>query len=294
VTDYLDYQILFFQWLRHKGEVSYDSVRLNLKSAFPFMTYSSERLFNVFFPLVRLGLVDFVGDGCYSITPCHVVYFEAKQIAVVVNTPVSIKESIIQLGTYISTDAFGVQRIKISKKEIELFCLENNILLSCPNANNILKGFPTIESMVFDFEKCYLPSQGVVLDVFSHTTTECINRQVGIFKEDQDFQKVYVRTNKIDFLIPASTFNPEGRCIADTYIATLDSRRSVVEYCKAKKELSIADVNFPVLLDRALRLPSLYLEQGVFSRGDRIIYSNITVAVAKETYRILGIKKEKK
>lgn len=285
--NFMEIQVLFLKWMRHHGVRSTDQIRVACKSLLiGFGMESKSSLFKILYPMVRKGLMEFAGEGNYKLTAPIILYYPNKKIAVAVNLSTKQKESIAEDWAEKEDDEYGVIRFTGDRKEVYSASHKIDSNYFEPNTAKLLKNFPRLSDVIFNqFEKAHINSNGEYYNVIKHKWTKDSRFRYGVFRLVEDAQKVYLKTEKDDYLIPYYKQNPEGRPLAETYQA-INENIDFYQYNSQTKVLTISNINIPILLDRFLRLPSLYLHQGVLEDYYKTSYSNISPAVYKEIVRI--------
>jgi len=279
-------QALLLKWLKHRGKCSIVQIRnacFNLLKS--FHTELKHPLYKVFFPLVRKGYVEFCGNGYYQLTQPSILFFNKNQTGVGINLLDEQKE---KLEEHIKVDEneFGIIRFVISKTEILNFSEKNNCKFSEPNVSEILFNFPKISDVVHKFDTAHIASTVQFYDL-ERGWRKNKNQSFGIFRLSEDSLKFYIRTNQSDFQIPDSKINPEGRPLAESYQAIISGLDFLI-YENNKKRLTIKTVNIPILIDRILRMASLYKNDGIEEDFRQTTYSNISYSTVKQLNRIFG------
>lgn len=283
----IEIQGLFLKWMRHHGVRSIEQIRVACNSLLiNFGMESKSSLFKILYPLVRKGLIEFAGEGNYKLTAPIFLYYPNKKIAVAVNLITKQKNILQEDNVEIEEDEFGVLRFYIDSERFA--CITKRVNCDClePNTSELLKNFPRIRDVIFNqFEKAHITSNGEYYNVIKHKWTKDSRSRYGVFRLAEDAQKFYLKTDKDDYLIPYYKKNPEGRPLAETYQAIKEDI-NFCQYNPQTKVLTICNVNIPILIDRFLRLPSLYLQRGVIESIYKTSYSNISPAMYSQLCRI--------
>lgn len=283
-------QALFFKWFKCFESRNINQIRVhtkNLLASYEYETKSS--LFKIFYPLVRYGLIEFCGDGTYTLSnPILLFYTDNKAVGVNLNS-VQIEKSknSFQLHTI---DQFGIVRFEATEKEIVDFSKETDIQLSKPNISEYLSNFPKVKNCinaVNGFEPTYFSNFEEKFDIKSRKWVKGRNESLGLFRNSETAQKYYFIENGVTYSIPSNAQNPDTRPIVESYIYC---KKNSFKYYTETKELNVGSVNLPILIERVLRLASLF-ETNVYSKEyNNQIYNNITKNVIFQLDRIFDTK----
>lgn len=286
MENYFHIQALLLKWHKHHGLCSIEQIRnasTNLLYSFNFET--SYPLFKVFFPLVRKGFVEFCGDGNYQITKPTLLYYKKEQVSVGLNLLNEQKRIIETQFELINIDDFEVIRFKSDLNKVMLFSKISNCEFSEPNIPEILSNFPKISDIVEKFERASITSSGEFYEVKKHRWKKNKNQTTGVFRISDDAQKYYIRTKLEDLQIPDYRINPDARPISECYQAAIENL-DFLYYDKENNELTVKDINIPILIDRVLRMASLQNVLGVHEENGKTIYENISLSAVKQLSRI--------
>lgn len=280
-------QLLLLKWIRHHNETSTDQIREACKRLMSTFELNPQKsLFKLLYPLLSKGLIDFSENGKYK--PCApiILYYTHNQVAVAVNLYDYQKNIIYKITKNLRVDDFGLIRFKCSRNEAISLSKKIDCIYSEPKVVETLRHFPKIIDVVSkQFEKTHLDSTGEYYDIKNHIWKRNTSSKKGIYRLDVGAQKFYLRTNEYDFTIPHQKQNPEGRPLAETFHA-IKENIDFFQYNKNHKTLNILYIKIPILLDRQLRIQSLFLEEGVKENGNKTCYSNITPTLYNQIIRI--------
>ena len=224
MQNYFQIQALLLKWLKHHGLCSIEQIRnacTNLLYSFNLDT--SHPLFKVFLPLVRMGLVEFSGDGKYQISKPSLLFYKKEQVSIGINLFNEQKRIIETQFKIIGIDDFDVIRFKSERNKVKLFCEISNCEYSEPNVTEILSNFPKISDIVEKFERASISSSGEYYDIKKHDWKKNKNQSSGIFRLSDIAQKYYLRTEKVDLQIPDYRINPEARPLSECYQASIEN-----------------------------------------------------------------------
>jgi len=287
MDDYSKLQILLLQWLKYYEIRTIDQIRVSSKSLLISYDFDPKNaLLKVFYPLVRKGFIEFIGNGKYHIANAVVIYFPKKKIAVGVNLTNYQLDKIRNEFKIISEDEFGIVRFELVN--IKTFKSKFEVLWSQPEIGLALRNFPKIKDIVDKFERISSILEGEYFDVIKHYWKKSSNQSCEIFRTSSDSQRIYLRTNNLTLEIPIDKTNPDARPIAECYQAFCQGY-DFLSYNRSTNELRVDNINIPILIERLLRIASIYQEDGVCAIHGKTTFKNISYSVVKELNRIFGI-----
>ncbi len=218
----------------------------------------------IFTPLLRCGIVDFVGGGFFALTDQIAI----KRGDIYVYTSVLLPENKSQTTSYtgilLTRNASDVEGIKVISFD----------------AYSILKTMPSVDKIIDNFPK----------SVEDLSEAEYYHRQEkrGLTKRFRDGVVVYFSLPEKMYQreIPGRDTNPDAFNIAYCYSQSVNSKYSGY-YNAHSKRLVMAKFGLPIMIERILMLESMTL--GYMPSIDRynITFDGITKQVVKELNRIL-------
>ena len=288
-TNMEELQALFFKWFKCYEKRNLNQIRVatkNLLASYEYETNSS--LFKIFYPLVRYGLIEFCGDDTYTLSnPILLFYPDNKAVGVNLN---SIQIEKLKERFHIhSIDQFGIVRFKASEKELVTFSNEIDINFSKPNIADYLSNFPKIGNVISNFETASTMFFAQYFNIDNIKWEDNKNQAFGLFRNSEIAQKYYFIENNETYSIPSLTQNPDARPIVETYIYC---KQKSFKYNSNTKELNVGNINLPILIERLLRLASLFDTTVYTKEYDNQIYSNITKNTVLQLDRIFDTKTE--
>lgn len=289
ITNLEDLQSLFLKWFKYHESRNLTQIRVatnNLLASYEYETKSS--LFKIFYPLVRYGLIEFCGDGTYTLSNPNLLFYpDNKAVGVNLN---SVQIEKLKNSFHLHTiDQFGIVRFKAIEKEIVDFSKVTDIQLSKPNISEYLSNFPKIKNVISNFEiaSTMYFAQYFNIDIMKWEDNK--NQTFGLFRNSENVQKYYFIENGLTYSIPSNAQNPDARPIVESYIYC---KQAGFKYYSKEKKLDVGNVNLPILIERVLRLASLF-ETTVYTKEyNNQIYSNITTNTVLQLDRIFDTKTE--
>lgn len=290
--NYLITQSLLLKWFRHHGVRSMQQIRVACKNLNDSYSLQSKHpIYILFFPLVRKGFVEFMGQGKYQPAPPVIIHSKKHRILTALNFTdfqiVHIQKDIMELP-----DLFGVCRFKSCCQNLKKISIELGINYTENNIAQVLSQFPRLKDIISQLQQVEVTSNSYhFFDVFRHSWKYAGGHfYSGIHKLHNDAQQFYFRMNENVWLkIPSHEINPDSRYICESYQALLQKETPFIFYRKKEKHLVIRrNISIPILLDRILRIPSLHLMDGMFENKKEQVYQNISISAFKQLNRIFS------
>lgn len=279
-------QALLLKWLRHYNVRTIEQIRIVCRSLCISNNLDEKNsVLKLLYPLLKMGYVEFIGDGNYQVSQSVIIYYPKATTAVSVNFTDEQKEKVKNLS--FNEDTFGTIRFQIKPKEI----LQLHPTLNCHyqefNNDTPFVHFPKVKHIVTTFEECNSAFDNVLF--YNNYKWERVTKQIGIFKTSSDSHIFYLKVDKKVFKIPLSTYNPEGWLLAESY-QVCSERNDIFFYKRNIKMLTVKDFNLPILVERILRLNSIYQDVVIQEKDFHISFPNISISTIKELNRIFDTK----
>jgi len=282
-------QVFLLEWFKHLTIRTIGQIRITCNN----LCLSNEienkySLLKLLYPLLKMGFVEYVGNGKYQISPSVIISYPKKIISVGVNLTDSQKEKLKDISY--KEDVFGNIRFSLKDKNIKSLCKE----LRCKhqvyeNANQLVH-FPKIKDVVTNFEEKNILFENV--QFFDASSHKWINKEkaIGVFRKSSDSHVYYLKIKDKILKIPSNEQNPEGRLLAECY-QVCNERDDFFVYNNETKVLIVVNLNLPILIERFLRLNSLYEEEAVKKEFNyKNCFYNISIPMIKQLNRIFDIK----
>lgn len=279
-------QALLLKWFRHYNVRTIEQIRIVCRCLCTSNNFDEKNsVLKLLYPLLRMGYVEFIGDGNYQVSQSVIIYYPKATTAVGVNFTDEQKEKVKDLSS--NEDTFGTIRFQITPKEISQLHPTLNCHYQEFNKDTPLIHFPKIKDIVTTFEECNLAFENVLF--YNNYKWERGTKQIGIFKTVSDSHIFYFRINEKTFKIPSNTKNPESWLLAECY-QICSERDDIFIYNRNNKTLTVKNFNLPILVERILRLNSLYQDVTIQEKDFQIRFPNIPISTIKELNRIFGTK----
>ena len=291
-TNMEELQALFLKWFKCYEKRNLNQIRLAAKNLLASYEFDKKHSWlNIFYPLVRYGLIEFCGDGTYTLSNPNLLFYPDNK-AVGLNLKSIQIEKLKERFHIHSIDQFGIVRFKGTEKELIDFTNDANINFSKPNTVEYLSNFPKIKkciNAINGFEDTYFSTFEEIFDIRGRKWEKARNESFGLFRNNENALKYYFIENNKTYSIPSYTQNPDARPIVESYIYC---KQTSFKYDSSTKELNLGNINLPILIERVLRLASLF-ETTVYTKEyNKHIYSNITTKTVLQLDRIFDTKTE--
>lgn len=211
--------------------------------------------YDLFYPLVKRGLVEFYGENKFKISPSCALY--SDKYLLICNVPFFLHHKIKETALY---DDLGIKVYHKSRTLLNF--LKDNVI---PNSKfelwRCLKAIPSFETIIHSW------ADDIVID---STTYYFLNKKntwdnnslkpsIGIFKKSSE---VYAtRTFKLSEnqwkYIPLNEYNIDGFNIAATIGQIKNNWNLEIRYYVNEANICINSIFFPILIERFLFLNTL-------------------------------------
>ncbi|MBA4411162.1 MAG: hypothetical protein C0397_17310 [Odoribacter sp.] len=284
-------QAIFLKWYKHHGVRSMQQIRQNVTNLCNSYEFDGNGLYLIFYPLVRKGFIEFIGEDTYQIAPSIIINDQISGMSTGINLNEEQIKQIMCISEIIEIDMFGVIRFKSETNQTQTICKEINCAFTISNINQVLSNFPMIREVVSRFDKnITLDGYGYHYKLSKHKIDENSKiKSIGIFTTEKDSHKYYFFDGTDCYEIPFKEHNPEGWSIAETYQAIKEGIEFLV-YNDQTKQLIVQSINIPILIDRILRITSLHFSNGVTTANYKAAYKNISPPIIKQLNRIFETK----
>jgi hypothetical protein len=262
------YQHKFHQWLSAYGVLTFETAkrtaRAYLPPDFPFAPTEKEKAENVlFWPLVRSGVVRYLGSNRYALSPPHAFCLtDGRYLSV--NCPITpdqanYEDSASHPGLHISSSPPSVSNVQL----LDDFSLTDYLPL-IPPLRKIITSWPVASSQTYR----QVRHRGSWTPINGNNTT----KSVQILRTTTDFGgKRVVRINKVDHSIPSDRSNPGAYSLAVLY-ADLQSVSAFAPLSidSVAHTVTISSKIFPVELRKLLFLEHL-ISQSAFPEDNNVL-----------------------
>jgi hypothetical protein len=250
-------------------------------------------LYNLFYPLLRYGLVEFIGKGNYQISsPLFILNRDSSDYRyAAINLNKFQLEDLKQTAstTGFHTDIFQIARFSGTRSTIMEFSGKNQIPIQNNRIYKILSQIPSILDIVGSFEKCYPDSNGFYHSNLDDFEWKKVKNELkpGLYKASaEDYSQRYFRCADNTWKrVPLMEENLDSSNIARCAQGILENKKFLF-YDPVKKQLVNKNIFLPILIDRILRIPSYHLTDGAIQMNGATVYNNLTMSDYKKLNRI--------
>lgn len=286
MQDYTKAQSLLLRWIRHFKFRSHEQIRSASKSlCASFSIDPHHSILKILYPLLRLGLVEFIGEGRYQATSPLLIYYPKEQMIVGLNLNNQQKKELKQKE--LDEDSYGIIRLKGRVEEAKSISVLLECTLDIYSQENYLVNFPTIKSIVLSYDKEVLLESNLFFYNLSTYKWRLEKKSFGICKGREDSYVFFIKLKDRDFRrIPSVKFNPDGRVLAECYQQICEANQ-VFHYDEVEKKLTLYHTRIPILIERVLRKSSLYCKNDISVNSINIYsFANINKSTYKQLRRI--------
>lgn len=233
-------QKLLYQWLIERGRVRYERIKdiceyLNILCDLGLQ----KPINNIFYPLLYSGIVEFIGDSRYHITPTCAISNNKRTITVNPLLPETLER----------TSYIGLYRGECECTNSYQF-----------NLNSILAAFPSIEQYIHSLQS-----------TFSWRTSDFTNN-IGVVQKRDDSLNQYFIEGKKCYSIPHQSVNPDAINIAYCYGRIMNGNG---EYDAITKILRLKKFRIPIMIYRVLLVETLLNGSEVSIENEYYVFNHI-------------------
>lgn len=273
-------QKILLQWFRHnnlelhginKIRIVCKNIR-NQSGDFENKNY----LYHYLFPLVRIGLIEFFGEGQYKLSPPSLLHYKDKLVSINLNHHQleELDETIINSRFHRSIVYHDTQYLKNIETEIGMKSVK-------PNIQILFQQIPTIKKIIDSYEDVQIhETKGFMfLNNNFNWSANFTPSLLGCFRGGENVAtNRYLKVDKNEWKrIPSRRYNPDSFNWAYCYGRLLNEFSLGIEYNSSTKILNIKNIYFPIILERLLWLNSLNeIESNVVRNPGEVIFKNVS------------------
>ncbi len=294
MNDYYHEQDLLFRWiLHHDTSLTISKIRTACENLIDNDNYSikkyTNRLYYLFFPLLRYGLIEFQGNENYAVSSPVIFSNKSHANFTCINLTDKQLEQIIEISENSMIGNFRICRALSNTTVIEKFGEDENIPVIVPEPLIALQNIPDVISVINKLETCDINKPDYHFKIgkgwvfVKEISTEGIYRH----KDNKFCNRYFLINGKFKKLL-GREINPELFYISQCAQSSLHKENYLI-YNNKTLELKINKMlNIPIIVDRILRLASIEQEDSVKSTCSYFIYPNITLRMYNELKRIFN------
>jgi len=296
MRNFRELQSLLFHWLKNYGTRNISQIRAACQGLMRSYDIIDEKtakncLYNLFYPFLRYGLVEFIGKENYQISsPLFIFNRDGSDYRyAAINLKELQLDDLQQRVDDFQTDIFQIARFKGHRTTIIEFASKNQIPIQDNRIDKIFSQIPTIPDTVNSFENSYPDSRGFYHFYLEHFEWKKIKNELmpGLYKaaEEDYSNRYFMCADNTWKRVPLMEENLDSSNIARC-AQTIMENKKFLYYNPVKKQLIHKGIYLPILLDRILRIPSYHLADGVIEKNGETIYNNIAINIYKDINRI--------
>lgn len=257
-------QRLLYEWLCLSGKRSYETIRKNclyLDEAYS-LGYGSSSIWWLFYPLVKTGVVDYIGGDSYAVCPNISLERNGLILYSAPGGPCVGEDETPFVGLYISTEPESFPEAKTF------------------DALSVLRTLPSVNRIVDNFPKSVQDLTGA--QFYNHKSARGLTKELndGVVRYFYIPEKVYERE------VPSRISNPDAFNLAFCYSSAVNGEHTG-HYREASHTLRVNNFGFPIILFRVLLVESM-LNGFIPTVSDSTVsFEGISTRVTKELNRIL-------
>ena len=270
---------LLLKWFKAQGDKCHarQKIRLlcqELNTQFD-LGISDRSIFYVLFePLLRVGLMDYYGNGKYGLSPS--VFLLYSNTIIGINITDQLKFKLVNTQIAFDKVSFDIIRLSISNlKQVQKISADFNISIEDPSDVYLFTKLPDLGHIVKSWKK-EKTLETTSFKYFSNGSWKVNEKKVGIYRsaEEAYAKRLFFDGQGNWCLIPRAN-NPDAFNIAASYSSVLNNHNLGISYYKEKKHLEIENIYFPILLDRLLFKFTIHQEQESYRDRYKTSYYNI-------------------
>lgn len=263
-TDAYEASHLLYDWLNIVGKKKLESI----KNVCDFLAESrhlktSNPIWEIFWPMVFSGVIDYAGKGYYALTEPLIIDY-TSHFYYINYRPKGCATEEISVGIYKSETLQNEHDIKITKVR----------------PREILKRFTSIDKVVDNFPQSTQDVKDLTFFDFKHKRGLAKLEANGLKKFFYIPEKVYVRE------LPDKENNPEAFALAYCYSRVINKENNGTFFSDLKR-LEMPSFAMPFILYRVLQLETMASLSFPRKENNVYVFENISNFIVRELNRIL-------
>ncbi len=224
-------------------------------------TIAAQAPYKFFMPLVRMGLVEFVGKGKYQISPT--VLLRRDRDYALVNGYESLHEELLKIVPDTERDRFGVLRFRLEESSaLDSIIQPYKITVSTPNVIGHLLSMKRMKDIILGWDE-YLPTNNSGFQMFKGTqgwkTFRAPLPGTIVGYSNPGGQRYIIDGNGVYHRIPKSSDHPDSFNIAVCACRSIEGHSVAVGYDRDQNWITLDDHIFlPIMMDRLLRIHNIF------------------------------------
>lgn len=257
-------QIHLLKWFKHFATEQHNLAKIKrLYTSFAGHLFKPEKknktFYQVFMPLVRLGLVEFCGAGKYQISPPIFLEYEYELLGV--NLPPNVIKELKEGSNTVQENDFGI--LIMPRKEwqttIKNYAKKHQIPFQKGQTKHDFKNFLPIKNLIAKHWQQIEPPKHVA-DFFGWTDWQSIakKKQAGVYRAESQVyaNRYFFDGNEKWYSMATENKNPDAFNIAVTAGLIYRDQLQNISYNPTTGDLQLYTF-FPILLERLLHRQTL-------------------------------------
>jgi len=281
---------LLLKWFKAQGNKIHTrhKIRLlcqELNSQFNLGIPDKSSFYVLFEPLLRIGLMDYYGNGKYFLTSSVLLLYPNTIIGI--NITDELKAKLVDEQIAFNKASFGIIRLSISNlKQIQNISIDFNVPLEHPSDVYLFTQLPDLGHTIKLWKKEKL-FETTNFQYYTNGSWKSNEGNMGIYRsaEEAYAKRLFFDGQGNWYLIPRAD-NPDAFNIAASYSSVVNNWDLGICYHKEKQRLEIENIYFPILLDRLLFKYTIPQEQDMLRDRYKTTYFNIPNNVFHQINRI--------
>lgn len=258
-------QYLLYCWMSRFEKRSYTQIKEACDSlnASCELDLGERPTYDLFYPLLNIGVIDHVGKDYFALTRPIVIEYESHSYLLNGST-YNYADTNLPVGWQLITNGVfpkGIDVIRI-------------------NTLSVLKSFPSIEKVVDSWDSSLQDESKLSYHDFKNKIGVAMCKEEGAMHYFSIPQKNYLKE------IPPRSINPDAYQIGICSERKLNGQGNGF-YDKRSHILKVPKFAFPIMLHRALALDGLAKMSLPYVQEDYIVFEHLEFPVIKELNRIL-------
>ncbi len=238
--------------------------------------------YQVFYPLLRCGTIEFYGNKNYGLSPSCALFSNTRVLFT--NIPSSLRSCLTISSDYCNSN-FGIEVVKNwsdSNEELKQLNIPfSNFLLS-----NCLNKISSLETIIntWSEDKVIDSSHYYFFNSFNNWVTSKTKYKTGLYKKSSESyaQKTLKISENNWKIIPSKDYNIDAFSVAVIWNQIQNGWNIGIKYLEGEKKLILNNYYFPIIIERLLFINTL-LE---FNNNDDILKREYFIT--KEDFNILN------
>ncbi len=268
-------QSIILNWFKHNSgfEHNLSKIRVICQNISTIEDDEDDKnyLYRYFYQLVRIGLIEFLGNDNFTLSS-PVLYFKDNLIIAINYDEILLDDLMLLCKSSFFNGLILYFDIDYREK------IERILSTKCIKLQNedLLKSLPNVHTFINSLETIILePDSGFRKYNYNSWTPHFTVNEIGCYRASENIaSKRYILNSSLQWKEINRNSNPDAFNLAVCYSKVESNEILGIEYHNEKMELNIFDIHFPIIIERLLWI--MYIH-----RLDDIIIKNINYKVFK-------------